>query len=119
MKSNKKILIVFLILGITGIIVFFIFISNLSLFDKKETLMAKININNNLVNISFIETGATTSDIIQVYLEENGNNRILKNIEKNNFLLGYEYINDSTFKLIVNQVGVFKNKPDTIEIFLK
>lgn len=90
-----------------------------SLFEREDTLMAKININSTMVNIVYVQSGATTKDVIQIYIEEKDGNRVLKNIENNNTLLGYEYINDSTFSLIVNKVGAFKNKPDTIIVLMK
>ena len=93
--------------------------SRTNFFERKDTLMAKVNISNTIVNIVYVQSGATTKDIIQVYVEEKNGNRILKNIENNNFLLGYQYINDSTFSVIVNKIGVFENKPDTVVVSMK
>ena len=81
--------------------------------------MAKVNINNTIVNIVYVQAGTTTKDVIQIYVEEKDGNRILKNIEENNFLLGYHYINDSTFSVVVNKIGVFENKPDTVVVSMK
>lgn len=90
-----------------------------SLFEREDTLMAMISVNNKIVNIVYVQSGATTKDVIQIYVEEEDGDHILKNIENNNFLLGYEYINDSTFSVIVNKVGAFKNRPDTVVVSMK
>lgn len=88
-----------------------------NLFTPTEEFMAKIRFREKLIEIRFIQAGATTRDVIQITSNsEKEPKRILKNIENNNFLLGYSVINDSTLRIVVNKVGRFVNKPDTIEL---
>lgn len=119
MKNKSNYVNIGKLIGVTLIAFTVIACFRTSLFEREDTLMAKININSTIVNIVYVQSGATTKDVIQIYVEDKDGNRILKNIENNDFLLGYRYINDSTFSVIVNKGGAVKNKPDTIVVLMK
>lgn len=90
-----------------------------NLLSPIETFMAKIAFRDRLIEIRFIQAGATTRDVIQITsTSKKYHKKILKNIENNNFLVGYSIINDSTLRIVVNKVGRFVNKPDTLDVIV-
>ncbi|WP_109699110.1 hypothetical protein [Chitinophaga deserti] len=76
MKSDVTILLA-LISGVAMLAFWMIALVGIPLFEREESLLSIININGTEVKVAYVETGATTSDVIQVYVEEFGNCRLL------------------------------------------
>ena len=113
MKRNSVITITVLV-AIFSIVMTYCLVE---LFSPIEKFMAKISFRDKLIEIRFVQAGATTRDVIQIISSsEKKEKKVIRNIENNNFLLGYSVVNDSTLKIIVNKIGRFVNKPDTIQI---
>lgn len=87
--------------------------------EMEETLLAEHSlVNGKKVRIYFISPGATAQDVIQI--REKGNDKIIANFEKYNYLKSSMLENDSTLKLVVSDTGYQKNpKFDTLLLKLK
>lgn len=113
MKRNSVLIVVVLVAVFSMVMTYYL----VDLFTPTDKFMAKISFRDKIIEVCFVQAGATTRDVIQVTSSsEKKQKHILRNIENNNFLLGYSVVNDSTLKIVVNKVGRFVNKPDTIEV---
>lgn len=115
MKKKSILITLLLVVALSILIVCYL----CSVVAPTEKFMAKISFRDKVIEVRLVQAGATTRDVIQIISNsKNKQQQIIKNIENNNFLLGYSIMNDSTLKIVVNKVGQFVNKPDTIEVLI-
>ena|SRR5689334_13686822 len=105
--------------------IIFIFIFVLTcckLFERDERVLTKhILPDGSFINISYVGTGATTNDVIQILTRTTPNNyRVLKSYD-HNFLEKSELINDSMLRVIMTDTGFhnYKRAFDTVIVNIK
>jgi hypothetical protein len=89
------------------------------LFDVEITSLAKIPFDNKgcVIDISLVETGATTEDVIQIRkVSDNGEVQPIKSFERYNHLIDCKKINDTTILLILKDTSYYANQADTFKI---
>ena len=100
----------------TGLIVGYL---NFPFFDRVETPMAEIYLGKSTLFIKLIESGATTQDHVEVSAKrKNGDEIILANIVRMNYLAGYEIVNDSLAFTLRDTVFA-SNKPHVFKVSLE
>ncbi len=96
MAINKNVLSISIIGAFVLAIILIIGYFNFPLFHREDTQMAEITLAGSIINIKFVQSGATTQDHVQVTIKKgSADERILSNIIKVNFLVGYQIINDT------------------------
>ncbi|NHA06454.1 hypothetical protein G7092_21780 [Mucilaginibacter sp. HC2] len=92
---------------------------NFPLFQREDTPMAQINLNGAIINIKFVQSGATTQDVVQVTMKRGTTDeRVISNITRMNFLISYELINDTTLNLTLKDTVFASNKAHVFKIRL-
>jgi hypothetical protein len=118
-KMKKSIILILVIVGIIVIATIGYKLANFKIFEieKKSLLELPIKGADYSVDISFIQAGATTEDVIQLKkVYKSGKEEIIRNFSKYNFLIKSELINDSLILVVVQDTGYYGNKPDTFNI---
>ena len=91
---------------------------NFPLFPRVDTPMAQINLKGSIINVKFVQSGATTQDVVQVTIKEgNSDERVISNITRMNFMTGYRIVND-TLELILKDTVFAANKAHIFKIQL-
>ncbi|HEY4323653.1 MAG TPA: hypothetical protein VGN20_06695 [Mucilaginibacter sp.] len=81
--------------------------------------MAEINLKGVVIKIKFVQSGATTQDVTQISMKrDNGDERVIKNITKMNFLVGYQILNDTSLELMLKDTVFPTNKVQTFNVIL-
>ena len=81
--------------------------------------MALINLKGSVINIKFVQSGATTQDVVQVTMKKgNADEQIISNIKRMNFLIGYQIIDDTTLDLTLKDTVFASNKAHIFKIRL-
>ena len=114
-----------IILVLTSIIALFIIAViiykglSFKLFDTEITSLAKIPFDYRgcVIEISLVETGATTEDVIQIRkVSDNGKVQPIKTFERYNHLIDCKKLNDTTVMLILKDTSYYANQADTFKI---
>jgi hypothetical protein len=101
------------------IVVLIIGYFNFPLFKRVDTPMAEINLKGVVIKIKFVQSGATTQDVTQISMKrDNGDERVIKNITKMNFLVGYQILNDTSLELMLKDTVFPTNKVQTFNVIL-
>lgn len=93
-----------------------LFFTSCNIFDKKEVLLDRHEINNEYsISAYYVGVGATTNDVVQIRKEKiDGSVSIIKVFENYNYV-NFINVNKDTLKVILNDTsGWITNKADTI-----
>ncbi len=118
-KINIIILVIIVILAISFI---GYKITIFKIFNVEKTSLAKLPVTgkNYVIDISFVQAGATTEDVIQIKkVFSNGKEEIIKNFNKYNCLVKSKLINDTSVQVIMADTCYYANKPDTFNVIIK
>lgn len=118
MAINRNVLFISVIGGIVLATTLVIGYFNFPLFPREDTPMAEITLDGTIINIKFVQSGATTQDHVQVTIKKgNADERVISNITKMNFLAGYQIIND-TLALTLKDTLFASNKTHIFKILI-
>lgn len=116
---KRKTIIVLIVIVLLAIVYASYKLFNFNLFNVEKTSLAKLPIEGQdfIIDISFVQAGATTEDVIQIKkVFDNGKEEIIRNFENYNYLVGYNKLNETAIQLILNDTSYFENKSDTFRI---
>jgi hypothetical protein len=92
------------------------------IFDVEKTSLAKLPVSGKdyVIDISFVQAGATTEDVIQIKkVFSNGKEEIIKNFSKYNCLVKSKLIKDTIVQVILVNTYYYANEPDTLDVIIK
>jgi hypothetical protein len=119
MAINRNIIFISVIGSIVLAIVLVIGYFNFPLFQREDTPMAQINLKGDIINIKFVQSGATTQDVVQVTIKKGkADERVISNITRMNFLIGYQIVDDTTLNLTLKDTVFAGNKAHIFKIQL-
>ena len=117
MKPTRNSVFVYALVIITIVMIGVVAFQNYPFLKSNTTLMASINFRGTIVGVNYVES-STSENVIQISTGVRSKRKIIKNVIKNNSLVGFSVKNDSTLIFIFNLEGPFKNKSDTIEMVI-
>ena len=105
---------IFIILGIFIIILCY-YLFSFELFPVEKYRIKEISLPNKQykIRLDYLPSNATSQDYIQVNKAKNGNEEVLKNYDRHNFVNSYSLINDSTLQLVLCDTMIVPDKLDT------
>lgn len=96
------------------------FVTGFSIFKPIQKTMGSItDKKGNEIEVEFDSYGATTNDVVNVYIKKSKTKIKIGMFENYNYLNEIGIQNDTLLKVVLNDTGYWKNKPDTFFIKLK
>jgi len=119
---KKRNIIILIVIGLLAIVFIGYKIATFKIFNVEKTSLAKLPVKgkNYVIDISFVQAGATTEDVMQLKkVYSNGKEEIVKNFNKYNCLVKSKLINDTSVQVILSDTCYYANKPDTFNVIIK
>lgn len=114
----KKAFIIIGIVFLVGLIYVVYQWASFEIFPVDSQLLKEHKLGDRIYRVYYIGGNATTEEVIQLKIERQGYEYLVKAIEGYNSLKGLKVVNDTTVQLILLDNSYQSNKPDTLEIVL-